>query len=543
VPAILNRASRYWHTLRHLRPVQFYGRALVKVKRPQVIADPPGERRRNWGSWVHCARATTMTGADSFRFLNVERRIAWAEDWDRPDWPKLWRYNLHYFDDLAASDANARRAWHRDWISRWIAENWPAGGTAWEPYPTSLRIVNWVKWALSDNVLDDETTLSLAVQTRWLRQQLEIHLLGNHLWANGKALVFAGAFFDGAEAAQWGEAGLSILRRELAEQVLADFGHFERSPMYHAIVLEDLLDLVQLARLFPGLFGEEEVAGWRNTAVGMLRWLGVMTHPDGEISFFNDAAIGIAPNYAALQKYATRLGATSESVGRDPLMRLGASGYLRMEQGPALLLADLAPVGPDYLPGHAHADTLSFELSLFGSRVLVNSGTSTYELGKERQWQRSTAAHNTVEVDGQSSSEVWAGFRVARRAKPCKVSVVGTANRLCAGGAHDGYLRLPGKVMHKRAWQLGENCLEVVDEISGMPSEAIARFYLHPEVKITDEGTITLPEGQTVMWSCVGGTPRVVAANWYPRFGMALANQCLEIRFTHNRLETRFKWG
>ena len=81
-----------------------------------------------------------------------------------------------------------------------------------------------------------------------------------------------------------------------------------------------------------------------------------------------------------------------------------------------MALLDVAPVGPDYLPGHAHADTLSFELSLFGQRVLVNSGTSQYEAGPERSRQRGTAAHNTVIVDGHDSSEVWAGFRVARRA-------------------------------------------------------------------------------------------------------------------------------
>ncbi|MBI3147057.1 MAG: alginate lyase family protein [Betaproteobacteria bacterium] len=535
--------ARYWHTLRHLKPVQFYGRAWAKLHRPRVIVAPAGERRRNWASWVPCARTASMTGADRFCFLGVERCIAWAEDWDRPDWPKLWRYNLHYFDDLVASDANLRRAWHREHIQRWIGENPPAQGSGWEPYPVSLRIVNWVKWALSENVLDDEAMLSLAVQARWLTQRLELHLLGNHLWANGKALVFAGSYFEGTEAAAWRRQGCEIVREQLREQVLEDGGHFERSPMYHAIVLEDLLDLIQLAQVYPKLYEESEVLDWKTKAVKMLHWLRVMSHPDGEIAFFNDAAIGIAPPYEALRKYALALALPWEEPAIDGVTKLSASGYLRLQCGEALVLADLAPVGPDYLPGHAHADTLSFEFSLGGQRVFVNGGTSTYEPGPERQRQRGTAAHNTVEVDGENSSEVWAGFRVARRARPLKVSVVGTANRLCAGGAHDGYLRLPGKVVHRRAWQLGAECLEVVDDLTGLANAAVARFHLHPDAKITPESTIQLLDGRTIYWSCLGGSASIEADTWHPQFGRSVASQCLAIRFSGSRIEVRFRWG
>ncbi|GAB1458705.1 hypothetical protein MASR2M50_04790 [Thauera sp.] len=32
---LLNKAGRYWHTLRHLRPVQFYGRVWFRYSRPK----------------------------------------------------------------------------------------------------------------------------------------------------------------------------------------------------------------------------------------------------------------------------------------------------------------------------------------------------------------------------------------------------------------------------------------------------------------------------------------------------------------------------
>ena len=86
-----------------------------------------------------------------------------------------------------------------------------------------------------------------------------------------KALAFAGVFFEGPEAAHWRKRGLVLLERERAEQVLADGGHFERSPMYHAIVASDLLDLAALASVFPEVLPRDDVARWRTTAGAMLR--------------------------------------------------------------------------------------------------------------------------------------------------------------------------------------------------------------------------------------------------------------------------------
>ena len=62
--------------------------------------------------------------------------------------------------------------------------------------------------------------------------------------------IFAGFFFDGPEAGSWLGQGLSIYEREISRQILPDGGHFELSPMYHAIILEDLLDVINAARTF-----------------------------------------------------------------------------------------------------------------------------------------------------------------------------------------------------------------------------------------------------------------------------------------------------
>lgn len=475
---------RLWRTLRPLRPVQVWGRVWLRLYRPWVDARPQPPLRLADGAWRGCARALSMPGPTTFRFLNIEHALEQSTDWNHADWPRLWLYNLHYFDDLVADGAVVRNTWHRELIGHWIADNPPAAGTGWEPYPTSLRIVNWIKWTLAGNTMDPEALHSLAIQARWLRKRLEIHLLGNHLWANAKALVFTGAFFDGDEAARWLHRGMALVQRELAEQILPDGGHFERSPMYHTIVLEDLLDLLQLAARFPQQFDTAVVESWRATATRMLRWLRVMSHPDGGIALFNDAALGIAPDCAALSAYALQLGVSVDDAPLQAIEALSDSGYVRLQSGDAMLIADVGEIGPDYLPGHAHADTLSFELSLAGERVLVNGGTSTYEANAERLRQRGTAAHNTVVVDGKDSSEVWSAFRVGRRAHPINVTWGEDNEGLWLRAAHDGYAHLPGSPIHHREWRLSEHGLIVTDRIDGNCEHAEARFRLAPAWRI-----------------------------------------------------------
>ena len=523
--------------------MQFYGRLWFRLVRPHPDLRPAPPLRPVLEVWREPARREpSLVGPETFCFLNVPGALA-EVGWDGPEREKLWRYNQHYFDDLNARDCAARVDWHRALLVDWVVRNPSAGGNGWEPYPTSLRIVNWVKWALAGNVLPEPCVHSLAVQARWLARRLEIHLLGNHLFANAKALVFAGLFFEGREAAGWQRTGLRLLVRELPEQVLADGGHFERSTMYHALALEDLLDLCNVAGCYPQALGEAgaaQLAEWGRQVPKMLVWLGAMCHPDGEIGFFNDAALGIAPAPVELQAYAERLGLGETEQGDAEEGRavpaaqwLLPSGYVRLHAGEAVALLDLAPIGPDYLPGHAHADTLSFELSVGHHRLLVNSGTSCYGLGAERLRQRSTAAHNTVVVGDADSSEVWGGFRVARRARVLRPEVR-TEEGVLVRGAHDGYTRLPGRPVHERCWQMDADGLTVTDTVSSDRFSAEARFHFHPDVLLQANsaagGVAVLPGGREVRWRVTEGEARLERSTWHPRFGESLANQCLVIQ-------------
>lgn len=550
---ILFKPALYFHTLRYLKLGQIYWRIWYRFSRPCVDPSPRPAVRPVSGHWVPPARRRqSLEDCDKFSFLNETGHLS-ELGWDGPQREKLWRYNQHYFDDLNSVDAEARSEWHLALVKRWIKENTPGQGTGWEPYPTSLRIVNWIKWYLGGHSLHDECLQSLAIQTRWLSRRIEWHLLGNHLLANAKAMVFAGLCFKGSEAQKWLDIGLDIIAKELPEQVLPDGGNFERSPMYHAIFLEDILDLINLAGAYPGVVGKEQVREWRATARKMLRWLEGMCHPDGEIAFFNDAAIGIAPSPEKIKTYANCLGISINHVdtlsGSITISRFADSGYIRLDAMNACAFLDVAPIGPDYLPGHAHADTLSFELSLYGERVLVNGGTSQYGNELVRLEERGTAAHNTVVVNNENSSEVWSGFRVARRAYPLGIEIAQGDETALVTCEHDGFMRLPGRPVHKRSWQFFPGKLVVKDRIEGDFKSGIARFHFHPDLYVNSidryRYLLRLPNSrQDIQIFVLHGVACIEQSFFAPEFGIRLNSQCLAIHFeSNNNIAVEISWS
>jgi uncharacterized heparinase superfamily protein len=516
----------------------------VRASRPLLTIDP----------W----RQNPVNASGHFTFLNDARSIPEGRDWNPRGVPKLWLYNLHYFDWLSALPAPASEPGSETatyWINRWIAENPPPHGNGWEPYPLSIRIVNWIKWLLDAPALGtgDARPMhrSLELQAHVLSQCLEFDIPGNHLIANAKALTFAGCYFEGAAADDWFDRGASVLASELDEQVLTDGGYFELSPMYHAIILEDVLDLVSLEQAYPQRpWVDHGLQRLRLEGIvdSMLGWLDALTHPDGRIGLFNDAATGIAADLAMLIRYAERLGLKITRRSQTQGVRqLNASGYVRVDRGPTAAILDVGRIGPDHLPAHAHADTLTFEWSLAGRRFIVNSGTSLYGESAERLRQRGTAAHNTVVVDEQDSSEIWKGFRVARRAYPYDIAVNTVSDPWTVSAAHDGYRRLPGRVIHRRRWEFEPHELRIVDRVHGTHRTARARFHLDPALapRLSDAktGVLTHAEGPFARFVVDKGHAWLEESTYHPQFGHSVRNQCLVVDLEHGESSIAFSFG
>ena len=546
------KLATYFHTLKYLKFSQIYFRVIKRFVRPTpryVVGDPA----KLSGEWVvHRLYEQKLFPGAVVKFLNDSGRIDCKASWNGDEHSKLWLYNLHYFDDLNAEGAESRAELQVSFINRWVEENAASQGNGWEPYPTSLRIVNWIKALLSGLPRDQSMLDSLAQQSDYLSQDLERHLCGNHLFSNAKALIFAGLYFEGGDAENWLEAGLDIYGRELDEQVLVDGGNFELTPMYHIIMLVDLLDLANVFAAYPAKVSVGLVRKTKNVAKKMLEWLHAMSHDDGEISFFNDTAFKIAPNNACAFEYARKLAIrpvlTRPSV-KVPvrLFDLKDSGYVAVKSPEYSLIADLASIGPDYIPGHGHADTLSFEFSLSGQRVFVNSGISEYGLGKERLRQRKTAAHNTVSINQLDSSQVWSGFRVAKRARVIDRVVERIAgDKVSFSASHNGFKQQGVNCVHSRHWVVGERELTVTDKLIGHYDIAVGYLHLHPSVEVValQGGEVILKAGIYDIHLCVvGGGVAVVDGTWHPQFNTSIATNVLEIQFETNRVSVDVQWS
>jgi len=539
----------YYRTLIFLKPIQIYYRIWFKFVKPKIKDRSLPDLREHKEIFIEPApKNISFIDKDTFIFLNKIGKksiLGWNDSENKVS--RLWRYNQHYFDGLNASFSNpSEDSWHNEIILSWIAEN-PIGiGTGWESYPLSLRIVNWIKWQLLGNKLSKEALESLAIQTRYLEKRIEWHILGNHIIANAKALVFSGLFFSGNEANKWLKKGIEILFVQIKEQILDDGGNFERSPMYHSIVLEDLLDLINISSTFKGIIPNNHHILWMHKVKKMLTWISSMIHPDGEIAFFNDSAIGIAPSPSSLFSYAKRQFIEYENFDSE-FVNFSQSGYIKVKSDEATTFIDVAPIGPDYIPGHAHADTLSFELSIFDSRIFINGGTYEYEDTNIRAYQRSTKAHNTVSIDNENSSEVWNSFRVARRAFPKNLKINRGNGDLSVSSAHNGYDRLKGKPTHNRCWKFSSKSLSIKDCIQGSFKIANAYFHLHPSIVISQKDRrqfiLSAPNGKLINFKVLKGNARLETSYFSPEFGKKIQTNCINISFVDSISHVLISWS
>jgi len=513
-------------TLRHLRAGQLAAQLRVKAtpgwQDPSWVGrrtppPPPAFRCRPIAAWLppdQQANTAAAMHAGRFTFTGDQRAAGWPPDWTGGDAPLLWRYNLHYLDWLWALPPAERLDIALDWARRHAPS---AGAVGWAPYPTSLRLENLCLLAAESHAAAAALWPTIWRQAEHLSQRLEYHLLGNHLLENGIALAFVGSCFTGPDATRWLETGLDILREQLPEQVLTDGMHFERSPMYQVRLVHALALIANT--------GHERVRSLVTESLGrMAAALEAVCHPDGEIALLNDAAFGVYPGPGAVLTFAAAVLGDRPS---PPVPRhLPTAGYFT-GRGPGgdAVFCDAGPLGPDYLPGHAHGDIFSFELSLGGRRAIVDSGTFDYVPSDMRAYCRSTAAHNTVTVNGADQAEFWAAFRVGRRGRPHDVSLAACDDGFALSGWHDGFRHLPGAPVHRRRFRWHDaGVLLVHDEVTATASvTAAARLHLHPECRVVQMGDrhVNAACGEVPFTVTVGsGQKPRIAEGWYcPKFG------------------------
>lgn len=424
--------------------------------------------------------------------LNKQKCFNGGADWGmqgKSAVDRIWLYNLHYHkwlfeaaNGVSMGDSSEQLT---SFLSDWISTCRP-GTTGFTEYPwNSYAIATRLRWwallyyALPKQFwveraeMKDRFIRSYWLQARYLYNHIEWDLRGNHLIRDASGLAFAGRFLSGWEAKSWLRKAEGILAEQSEEQVLQDGGHVERSPMYHILVMEDVF---WLSLLLNGIKIRERLLGLWCKMLEYLRWV---RFPDGEIPLLNDAALNGALKPFDLLRLGKSVGLESYVVPPKGAKCFWDTGLVVYHGEDWSLFFDVGQIGPDWQPGHGHADSLTISCSYLGKRLFVDPGTHSYDADERRAYDRSTAAHNTVTIDGISSSEVWHIFRVARRAKPQSINVDVDNGVLRASASHDGYDRILGRPKHLRRIFVGnKKALVVEDKVTGKKEYNIQGGYL-----------------------------------------------------------------
>ena len=462
----LHQVKRLYHTLKHLKFTQVYHQVKYRLVKPKRVANL-------WeGSFAQVDLVDFPEKQNSlslkndvwtFSFLNQKRSFSEeALDWSFADYGMLWTYNLNYFDWLHQSGISKEQGLKT--LNQFYETPADKNPIILHPYPTSLRIINAAKFISKWDIEEDWLYCELVSDLKFLSGRLEYHLLANHLLENAFALYIGGLITDQKEITQKGK---KLLIRELNEQILNDGMHYERSPMYHLIILERLLD----ANNFAKALGDDLDLDLKSYAVKMtglaMNWKDL-----DRIPMMQDSAYDIALSVSDILEYSKRL---LEQDYPSKSNELIDSGYRRLDSGNFTLFANVGSIGPSYQPAHAHSDELNFELFHSGVPIIVDTGISTYEKNVTRLKERSSVSHNGVSIDGQNFSDVWSGFRVGKRAIVESHSSSDFILATCKAN----------RVLLSRKFEVVSDGFLIEDNIEineGLPAQG--RLHLNPEVDI-----------------------------------------------------------
>lgn len=462
---MLSRFSRLINTIRYISCIQIFFQIWYRVKKRFVrISHYKRYESSNLNSNFKCDVINNLKNKNKeyllnnkFCFLNVYHNFGDKIDWNYCGQGKLWNYNLQYFnflhdDSITSSERfELLKSFSQDFLNNHVPP---------EPYPVSLRIINSLLFHLRFPIKDDKVKRALMLQINYLDNNLEFHLLANHLLENAFALFIASLFI---EDKRLNKKATKLLLNQLDVQILSDGGHFECSPMYQSILLSRLLLAIELSTQ-SDLCNNSTLNKLRKKAQNMLSWMKAYSFPDGSWALMNDAAINIAPTTNQLFSAAKSLNINFEN---HPLRE---SGFRKLVGNNWEAIVKIGPIQPSFQPGHSHADINSFCLWYDGKQIVVDPGTSTYSISKQRDKERSTSSHNTVSFFGMNQSDVWGGFRVGKRAR---VDLIKDDSQNLTTTV---YFMGNKQISHTRSFIVSDNQLDIIDEMKTQNS----KFNLKP---------------------------------------------------------------
>ncbi|WP_424005010.1 heparinase II/III family protein (plasmid) [Haloarcula salina] len=454
--------------------------------------------------------------------------------------------------DSCAPVASTLRGWIDDWVSADGTEIGREGylRRVWTPHTVSLRVLHLIRyyaWSVEDHESAHARLLKRLIykNARFLSKHVEHDVGGNHLIENGAALAFAGLFFE-TEGSTFLQQGVDVLQTA-APQFLDDGGHFERSPMYHAITLTRYLSVCDLLERT----GRDVPRALQRVAAAATWHLDALRPPDGRLPLLNDSAFGMALPMDACLDYARAVGIDEDALPESdrPMVsdpnRLDASGYYWIGDGTDRLLVDGGAIGPPHLPAHSHNDHFAVLWWVDGQRVLCDTGVYEYLPTGERQYARSVAAHNTVQYADVEPIPLGGSYLFGRRIEP--TVRYGTDEDLTYfDGSYVRRLSRTDRYRHHRRIYGADDWWLVWDRLTASAPDRIrSRLHFDPAVSLepdpdadrsrlqihrSDEGSAPLGHCHPIDASGVSRTQ----SRYFPSFGRSVPRTCLSL---HSRGE------
>ena len=297
--------------------------------------------------------------------------------------------------------------------------------------------------------------------------------------------------------------------------------------MYHALLLENLLDLLNLVQAAEGPLPDAMSECLQSVTSRMIVALETVAHPDGDIALFSDSAFGIAHRPETLRAYADSL-AVSPASSRA---LLPDGGYARLVAGGFTLIASVAGPAPAHQPGHAHCDALAFELSYGDQRIVTDTGVFEYVPGERRRLARATASHSTLEIAGEEQAEIWSAHRVGGRPQ---VHLDRTEPERLVVASCRGWST--SETLHQRHFMAGDEAIEIRDMLQGRRLPVRLHLPLAPglEPRLShdqDGGTeahLRLADGAWLRIALpVAADWKIIRTPYYPSFGCEQERACL----------------
>lgn len=419
----------------------------------------------------------------------------------------VWELNRHqHFFTLGTAywltgDERFARAFASQ-LSTWIDDNPPGLGINWaSSLEVAFRSISWL-WAFHLFRESESFTPSLFhralkflyLHGRHVERYLSKYYSPNtHLTGEALGLYYLGTQLPFLErSAQWRKLGEDILFSEIEKQVHTDGVYFEQSTWYQRYTADFFAHFVILRSLWGGGESHPAAAQLESRLERSFDFLMHVTQPDGTTPLIGDDDGGrmlpltgcaaddfrgtLALSAVIFERGDHKFVSKSASqellwlMGPDSLVFFDAlaehepsadsadfsrGGYCIMRDGWAetdnCLIVDCGDVG-SLAGGHGHADSLSVEVTVHGTPFLVDSGTYTYHETRDlRDYFRSTAAHNTLEIDGRSSSDHGGPFGWQTKAECRRTSWISTERFDLFEGVHDGYSRLASPAHHRRS--------------------------------------------------------------------------------------------